>query len=216
MRLVIVDPHDMVRDGLVRSISAALPGARFVYAGAGVRDAAAVIGPGRCDCVILDPIAGGEGREIQAVAEVATLGVPVVAVGAVPRGQEAAMERACLTAGARAFVSKRQDVRRLVIAIRTAAGQAAPVAAGRSSSHARGARPVAGGGGITLSAQEQRALVLYASGLTLPQVALRMHLAPSTVKQYLDRVRVKGTSAGRVARTKTDLYHLARVQGLMP
>jgi two-component system uhpT operon response regulator UhpA len=210
MRLALIDSHAMVREGLQQSLMRALPGTEFVYAGPSIRDARPLIAQGPCSCVILDPSSGGEGREIQSVAEVAMVSVPLVVISGVGRDQQAAMERACLTAGAQAFVSKRQDTRRLVTTVRAVTGD-------------RGLHSVPADVdsqedvvGIRLSSQEQRALVLYASGLTVPQVALRMQLAPSTVKQYLDRVRDKSRVAGRIARTKTDLYRLARVQGLMP
>ncbi len=210
MRLALIDAHAMVREGLQQALASALPGSTFVYLGPSVRDARSVIAPGSCDCVLLDPAAGGEGREIQSVAEVAMAKVPVVVLSGVHRDQQLALERACLAAGAQAFLSKRHDTRRLVTTLRAVVsepGFRSPLAPVRLEPDP---------GGLHLSSQEQRALVLYAAGLTVPQVALRMQLAPSTVKQYLDRVRHKSSQAGRVARTKTDLYRLARVQGLMP
>lgn len=210
MRLALIEPHAMVREALQQSLGAALPGASFVYSGACIRDARPVIAQGPCDCVVLDPAAGGEGREVQSVAEVAMVNVPLVVISGVSRDQQLAMERACRTAGAQAFVSKRHDTRRLVTTIRAVVGDA------DTSRQVMIGEPQDDGVGLRLSTQEQRALVLYASGLTVPQVALRMQLAPSTVKQYLDRVRDKSELAGRTARTKTDLYRLARVQGLMP
>ena len=210
MRLALIEPHAMVREALQQSLGAALPGASFVYSGACIRDARPVIAQGPCDCVVLDPAAGGEGREVQSVAEVAMVNVPLVVISGVSRDQQLAMERACRTAGAQAFLSKRHDTRRLVTTIRAVVGD------GNTSSQVMIGEPQDDGVGLRLSTQEQRALVLYASGLTVHQVALRMQLAPSTVKQYLDRVRDKSELAGRTARTKTDLYRLARVQGLMP
>lgn len=209
MKLALIDSHAMVREGLQQTISTALPGTSFVYSGPSIRDARTLISQGRCDCVLLDPAAGGEGREIQSVAEVAMADAPLVVISGVSRDQQAAMERACLAAGAQAFLSKRHDTRRLVTAIRSVVqDDGAWILTAIDDDE--------GPAGIRLSIQEQRALVLYASGLTVPQVALRMQLAPSTVKQYLDRVRDKSSQAGRAARTKTDLYRLARVQGLMP
>jgi len=209
MKLALIDSHAMVREGLRQTIATALPGTSFVYSGPSIRDARTLISHGPCDCVLLDPAAGGEGREIQSVAEVAMSDAPLVVISGVSRDQQSAMERACLAAGAQAFLSKRHDTRRLVTAIRSVVqDDGAWILTAIDDDE--------GPAGIRLSIQEQRALVLYASGLTVPQVALRMQLAPSTVKQYLDRVRDKSSQAGRAARTKTDLYRLARVQGLMP
>lgn len=64
-----------------------------------------------------------------------------------------------------------------------------------------------------LSIQEERALVLYASGLSLEQVASTMNLRPDTAKQYLNRVKAKYTAAGIEARTRLDLGRIAWTDG---
>lgn len=66
-----------------------------------------------------------------------------------------------------------------------------------------------------LSDQEETALVLYASGLTLDSVAAAMHVKPDTAKTYLERVKAKYASAGRPARTKVDLHREATRDGLL-
>lgn len=66
-----------------------------------------------------------------------------------------------------------------------------------------------------LSDQEERALVLYATGLTLPAVAEVLGVKPDTAKGYLDRVKVKYAAAGRPVRTKLDMSREARRDGLM-
>ncbi|HEU4674816.1 MAG TPA: hypothetical protein VFS29_02435 [Motilibacteraceae bacterium] len=64
-----------------------------------------------------------------------------------------------------------------------------------------------------LSAQEERTLVLYVSGLKLVAVARRLGVRYDTAKGYLDRVRDKYAAAGRPARTKTELYRVALQDG---
>lgn len=64
-----------------------------------------------------------------------------------------------------------------------------------------------------LSDQEERALVLYASGLTLPAVAETLGVKPDTAKGYLDRVKAKYAAAGRPVRTKVDLSREAQRDG---
>ncbi|MBL3685471.1 DNA-binding response regulator [Leucobacter zeae] len=64
-----------------------------------------------------------------------------------------------------------------------------------------------------LSVQEERALVLYASGLTLEQVAEMMHIGRETAKQYLDRVKKKYSAAGVAVRSKLDLGRIAWAEG---
>lgn len=65
----------------------------------------------------------------------------------------------------------------------------------------------------SLSIQEERALVLYASGLTLDAVAVSIGVKRDTAKQYLDRVKAKYTAAGRPMTTKLDLGRAAWTDG---
>lgn len=67
----------------------------------------------------------------------------------------------------------------------------------------------------SLSIQEERALVLYASGLTLDAVAASIGVKRDTAKQYLDRVKAKYTTAGRPVRTKLDLGRAAWADGYL-
>ena len=66
-----------------------------------------------------------------------------------------------------------------------------------------------------LSDQEERALVLYASGLTLAAVADSLGVKPDTVKTYLERVKTKYAELGRTVRTKVDLSRAAIVDGYL-
>lgn len=60
-----------------------------------------------------------------------------------------------------------------------------------------------------LSDQEERALILYASGLSLEAVAVALNVKRETAKTYLERVKRKYTAAGRPVRTKVDLHREA-------
>lgn len=66
-----------------------------------------------------------------------------------------------------------------------------------------------------LSIQEERSLVLYASGLTLEQVGAEMSISRETAKQYLDRVKKKYSSSGVEVRTKLDFGRIAWVEGYL-
>lgn len=66
-----------------------------------------------------------------------------------------------------------------------------------------------------LSDQEERALVLYASGLTLDAVAEAMGVKRDTAKTYLDRVKAKYSQVGRPARTKVELSRVALTDGYL-
>jgi len=60
-----------------------------------------------------------------------------------------------------------------------------------------------------LSDQEERALILYASGLSLDAVAAALNVKRETAKTYLERVKRKYAAAGRPVRTKVDLHREA-------
>ncbi|ROR97135.1 LuxR family two component transcriptional regulator [Salana multivorans] len=66
-----------------------------------------------------------------------------------------------------------------------------------------------------LSQQEERALVLYATGLTVEQVATSMGIGRDTAKQYLDRVKKKYAAAGVPVRSKLDFGRIAWSEGLI-
>lgn len=66
-----------------------------------------------------------------------------------------------------------------------------------------------------LSIQEERSLVLYASGLTLDQVGVAMNISRETAKQYLDRIKKKYSSNGVEVRTKLDFGRIAWSDGYL-
>lgn len=66
-----------------------------------------------------------------------------------------------------------------------------------------------------LSDQEERALVLYASGLTMEAVAQTLNVRPDTAKKYIGRVKAKYASRGVPVRTKLDLHTVARRDGYL-
>lgn len=119
--------------------------------------------------------------------------------------------RATLAAGASGYVSKQAEVDDLIEAVyATLRGEAftsAEVAAALLSGTASG---------VALSDQERRAMVLYASGLKMRAVARRMGISEGTAQEYIKRVRAKYDRAGRPVPTKTDLYRVARSEGLIP
>lgn len=66
-----------------------------------------------------------------------------------------------------------------------------------------------------LSEQEERTLVLYASGLTLDAVAAAIGVQRDTAKTYLRRVKEKYQAAGRRVSTKIELRDAATSDGLL-
>lgn len=66
-----------------------------------------------------------------------------------------------------------------------------------------------------LSEREAEVLALYASGMSLKQVAFTLDIKQSSAKQHIDRVRVKYAKLGREATTKIDLHRRAVEDGLL-
>jgi DNA-binding CsgD family transcriptional regulator len=79
-------------------------------------------------------------------------------------------------------------------------------------------RPDRGSGSVDLAilGTAGRALQLYATGMPLKSVARKMAISDETVKQYLQRLRLKYANAGRAAPTKLELYHRAVEDGHIP
>lgn len=117
--------------------------------------------------------------------------------------------RAVLRAGVGGIVGKRdseQDILQAIAAVLRRGEWLTPELAAVIAADAD--RPA-------LSVQEERALVLYASGLTMEAVGATMNVRPDTAKQYLNRVRAKYADAGRQLRSKVDLAKAAWVDGYL-
>jgi DNA-binding NarL/FixJ family response regulator len=58
---------------------------------------------------------------------------------------------------------------------------------------------------VKLTERELEVVRLYASGMSLKQVAFELKVSNSTVKEHIDRVRVKYSEVGRPVRGKSEL-----------
>lgn len=118
-----------------------------------------------------------------------------------------ALVRDVVQAGVHAVVGKRDSEDAVVSAIRAALdGESWMTTELASVIAADPSRP-------KLSIQEERALVLYASGLSLDDLAAVMNVSPNTAKQYINRVKAKYSAAGVEARTRLDLGRIAWAEG---
>lgn len=70
--------------------------------------------------------------------------------------------------------------------------------------------------GVRLSPRQQQILLLYASGEPAKRLATITGLSLNTVRDYIDRIRVKYALAGRPILTRIDFYHRAVEDGLLP
>ena len=188
IRVALLDDHRLVLDGLVARLSAKATGITVVAAESSW--AALVDNPDfPFDVVVLDlhledniPI-GTKLRALQAAGSSAVV---------MSRHADSGSINAAMQAGAMAFVPKTEPAEELILAIKSAAKQrnhipehVATVLAGFRAS------PDAG-----LGRQEQRALVLYAGGRSIKEVAHTMATTEETVKSYIKRARRKYRQVG--------------------
>ncbi len=205
--VAVIDDHALVRQGLVRALTTqpALD-VEVVHDG---DDPVAVLALEPAPAlVLLDLDLGGTPVSVDVVRALVERGSSILVVSALA---DARTIRALLGAGVAGFVSKRESTDALaeaVAAVLRGETWTTPELAGVLASDDAPDRP-------SLSPQEHRALVLYASGLTLESVARRMEVKPGTVREYLARVRTKYASTGRPVRTKTDLYREAVRDGYL-
>lgn len=203
--VAVIDDHALVRQGLVRALEAD-PSLTVVHDG---DDPSALLALGTPPAlVLLDLDLDGTPVSADVVRRLVERGSDILVVSALgdPR-----TIRALLAAGVAGFVSKRESTDALleaVAAVLRGESWTTPELAGVLAGDDAPDRP-------SLSPQEHRALVLYASGLTLDSVARRMEVRPGTVREYLARVRTKYGATGRPVRTKTDLYREALRDGYL-
>lgn len=157
--------------------------------------------------IVLDLVVDrGEDADPAVVRRLVSSGVRVLVLSAMASPK---LVRSMLTAGVRGVIGKRDSEEDIVAAVWTVLGRGewlTPELAAVIASDAD--RPA-------LSDQEERALVLYASGLTLDSVALALGVKRDTAKKYLQRVKAKYAAAGREVRTKIDLHREATRDGLL-
>ena len=205
--VAVVDDHALVRQGLVRALTTQ-PALDVEVVHDGDDPVAVLALEPPPALVLLDLDLGGTPVSVDVVRALVERGSSILVVSALA---DARTIRALLGAGVAGFVSKRESTDALaeaVAAVLRGETWTTPELAGVLASDDAPDRP-------SLSPQEHRALVLYASGLTLDSVARRMEVRPGTVREYLARVRTKYASTGRPVRTKTDLYREAVRDGYL-
>ncbi|MBM7776573.1 DNA-binding NarL/FixJ family response regulator [Actinokineospora baliensis] len=199
----IIEDHPVVVDGVTTWINAD-PGQRAVVVGSGADVDEVLAGPaGAADVLLLD-LHLGETVVVDRVAELCTAGRRVVVYSGM---DDPDTILAVLEAGASAFLSKHEAGGHCVdtiVAVATDRPYVTPSVAGALLSEAP-----------HLSAQERTALLLWFQSMSKASVARRMGLSEATVRQYIDRARVKYAKLGRPAPTKTALLARAIEDGLI-
>jgi NarL family two-component system response regulator LiaR len=186
IRLLIVDDHSVVREGL-RAFLRLQDGIEVVGEAAGADEAIGVASTSAPDVVLLDlvmPRGDGIGA-IRRLLEVA----PGVRVLVLTSFADDAQIFAAFAAGAAGYLLKDVDPQALADGIRDVqAGRPAldPSVASRLMRHGS-ARPVHG----DLTARERDVLLLVVEGLANKQIAQRLGIGEKTIKTHVSRVLAK-------------------------
>jgi DNA-binding NarL/FixJ family response regulator len=194
-RILIVDDHMLVREGLRRILQAQED--MEVVGEAGDSPAAiSVAERERPDVVLLDvEIPGGEAtvtvRQLRACSPESR--VIILSMHEGPR-----LIRALLDAGIRGYLLKSIHWQELVVAIRTVHTDSDRVVLGVSGDSLRDSRSGAGAGVMALSAREREILGLVGKALSNGQIASRLSLKEATVKRHLRNVFVKLGAVSRI------------------
>ena len=207
-RFVILEDHPLVREALVARLVQHEGDIDLVYSGASVSEALAAIGRRGADCLILDLDLDDAVSPIVNIANLLEADVPILIVSALGDG---ATIRAAFSAGVTGYVSKSADPEELGAAV-----DAALRGEKYTSPEAAAALLADSTTVVGLSDQERRAMVLYASGLKMRAVARHMGVSESTAREYIRRLRTKYEKAGAPLPSKTELYRMARREGLLP
>ncbi|MCW2295515.1 response regulator [Rhodococcus erythropolis] len=138
--------------------------------------------------------------DVELVCKLLEAGLRIVVLSALA---SPSLVQSMIKAGVSAIVGKRDSEEAILAAVHAAlrgeewmSPELATIIAGDSN------RP-------KLSIQEERALLLYASGLTLQQVGDAMNISKETAKQYLDRTRKKYSASGITLKTQLDFGKVA-------
>jgi DNA-binding NarL/FixJ family response regulator len=184
-----------------------MPQVNFSYIGANFLDAKRALDESDVALAIVD-LHLGDGRAPSEIVGVFTArDIPVLVISALNNFESV---KSAFSMGANGFVTKDSSIEDIGKAIKS-------VLAGNQWISPTLSRALTYKESITsqLSAQELKAIILYASGLKLDVVARRMDVAASTVKQYIDRSKAKFRAAGTPVSTKTELYRVLRNEGLI-
>lgn len=189
IRLLIIDDHEMVREGLKAMLSAE-PDFTIVGAAANADQAFALVERQRPDVILLDiRLPGASGIE---VCRTVTERYPEIAVIILTTFTDESLVEQCIKAGARGFIVKdieRFDLKRSIRAV--ARGEAAidtkaavAVLAQLRRTPQNKNEPVQ----EPLSSQQIVILRLVAQGLSSREIAARLYLSENTVKGYVQEI----------------------------
>ena len=206
VRVAIVDDHEAVRLGFAGSCEKY----HFDLVGSAgtVDELLTQIADKDCEVVVTD-LSLDDGSLVAENVEKLVDAGPAVLIFSI--ADKPSLMRSALRAGAIAIVPKSQPMAELADAIRLAAKGAIinnPETSATIDADSFFKE-------VNLSAREREVLSLYASGMSLKQVAYQLQIKQSSAKEHIDRVRVKYAKLGREAATKVDLFKRALEDGIL-
>ncbi|WP_300012429.1 response regulator transcription factor [Pseudonocardia sp.] len=206
--VALVDDHELVRDGLVAWLAGTSE--RITVLDSTCTVGALRSGPGwGADVVLLDLNLGDRTTVEQNIQVLTDAGSRVVVVS---ENEKPTVVREVLRCGAMGYVPKSATAAQMVEAVEQI--HAGGTYMTQSLALALLAEPEPSR--PEFSRQELRTLQMYAGGMPLKSVALRLEISEGTVKSYVDRIREKYHRAGRGAPTKIELYRRAVEDGHLP
>lgn len=179
IRVVVVDDHEMVLQGLLAALSAE-PDLDVVASASSVAEFRALVGDLETDVVVTDwQLQDGTGAEIAEMANAAVEGVAVLMISGFRDDRTVS---AALEAGCSGFVGKGAGVHELARAIRTVMTGAAVFPADMLSSVVRRERA---DDGNLLTTRETEVLSLLAAAKTVDDIAEQLYLSVHTVRNHV-------------------------------
>lgn len=205
-RILIVDDHPVVREGIGRVLATALPG---VDLGSAENSAEALqaLADAAYDLVVLDlALPGDDGNLVLRRIRQAHPGLPVLILSMHPADQFA---RRAVQAGAVGYVSKGSNPAELVLAVKAAlAGGGSAIAERDTNSRQDGDKRLPH---ESLSDREYQVLRMIGLGRTVSEIAGELSLSVKTISTYRARILEKTGM-----RTNAELMRYVMTHRLVP
>lgn len=205
MRILIADDHAVVRRGLKEIFAGAFPAAQFAEAGDG-NEVLKQLSSARYNVVVLDVnMPGRSGLEVLRDIKRAYPQLPVMILSVQPEDQYAMR---CLRAGASAYISKDSASEELVRAVKRVLSGKRYISEELADKLVTQADEPAGRAPHELlSDREHEVMRLLAAGVSLTDIADRLHVSAKTVSSYRARILEKMQMTTNADLTRYALEH---------
>lgn len=163
----------------------------------------------KADVVLLDLRLGKDSDPLDNVLQLTEAGMPVLVYSSL---ESPYLMRRAMAGGVCGLVEKTAEPELLLEALRVAA-------AGQTFATSEWAGLIDSDpllDAVELSPRQREVVELYAMGVSAREVGVQTGLSQETVQDYLSRIRVKYSLAGRPAVTKVDLFRRAQEDGFLP